>query len=162
MEDKDMMRLATEVLAADPEKLAAAIEKIIVTAGGYDTIYPAIEEKVQRLAQKFKMKRDRLDFGHFKLARFRADDSVELIGISPANDAKTSRDVYKIVGVKSNRHLVATVNGRELFTISGPGSFLRLEKCAVSALHRYLGENKRRHIVRRRAKLNTPEEGAES
>lgn len=197
MEDKDMMRLATEVLAADPEKLTDAIEKIVKTAEQLDTIlsphpFAGASEAgarapespwrggvisradsifgsggfLERIARRFRPMKSNLDFGGFKLSRFRADDRIELVGVLPANEAKKTRDLYRIEGVRNERSstFVATLNGRELFTISGP-TFARTEKLAVGALHKYVGENKRRHAMRKRArkaKAETNGEGAES
>lgn len=183
MVDVNYSYLAAQVLASDPEKLVAAMEAVARTMDNINAISPVspsgvsdaggrdpetagggcaadascfsmerFEDFANRLARLFK--KNPMDFGTFRLYRFRSDDRVTLIGVSPAGgpSGKTTRDVYEIDGSTDAGRccFVATRNGRELFSLQG-ASFGRMEKLAVRALRLYMGQNRHSNACRKRA-----------
>lgn len=175
MEKTNLKYLAAQVLAADPKELADALVSVIETknalkqieTGERGGVYYTPEALVGYggwLANlweetKAKLKVSHLDMGGFTLKRFKGEDYVKLVGVCPGDEC--FRLVYEIVGMRAKDGFCAfkaTKDGETIFSVTGHG-FARLEKTAISALRRWIGEGRRMHL--RIASAAQPTEGGE-
>lgn len=113
---------------------------------------------------KAKLKVSRLDMGGFTLKRFKGEDYVKLVGVRPGGETY-GRKVYELKGWRDPEkdgkrlcHFMAKADREVIFLLSGHG-FARLEKTAISALRRWIGEGRRMH--QRSASAAQPTEGGE-